>query len=74
MSLVLQRNSFYGNVVLKACQTLSAKDLVDLFRREVFKILKTEGKITNFHRLPFMPSAKDSCYQSEHLTSPKFLR
>jgi hypothetical protein len=38
---------FYGNDSFKACPRLNPKDLVDLFRYEVFKILKSEGKIND---------------------------
>jgi hypothetical protein len=36
---------FYGNSSFKACPTPNPKDLEDLFRYEVFKMLKFEGKI-----------------------------
>jgi len=38
---------FYGNGSFKACPTPKPKDLEDLFRYEVFKMLKAEGKITD---------------------------
>jgi hypothetical protein len=38
---------FYGNGSFKACPRLNPKDLVGLFRYEVFKMLKSEGKINN---------------------------
>jgi hypothetical protein len=36
---------FYGHGSFKACPTPQAKDLEEPFRPEVFKMLKTEGKI-----------------------------
>ncbi len=38
---------FFGNGSFKACPTPNPKDLEDLFRYEVFKMLKTEGKIND---------------------------
>ena len=38
---------FYGTGSFKACPTPNPKDLEDLFRYEVFKMLKAEGKITD---------------------------
>lgn len=38
---------FYGNSSFKACPTPNPKDLEDLFRYEVFKMLKFEGKIND---------------------------
>ena len=38
---------FYGNGSFKACATPNPKDLEGLFRYEVFKMLKAEGKITD---------------------------
>ena len=37
---------FYGNGSFKICPTSNPKDLEGLFRYEVFKMLKAEGKIT----------------------------
>ncbi len=37
--------SFYGNGSFKTCPTPNPKDLEGLFRYEVFKMLKSEGKI-----------------------------
>jgi ribosomal protein S27E len=38
---------FYGNGSFKTCPTPNPKDLEDLFRYEVFKMLKAESKITD---------------------------
>jgi hypothetical protein len=38
---------FYGNGSFKVCPTPNPKDLEDLFRYEVFKMLKAEGKIND---------------------------
>ena len=38
---------FYGNGSFKTCPTPNPKDLEDLFRYEVFKMLKSEGKIND---------------------------
>ena len=38
---------FYGNGSFKACPKPNPKDLEDLFRYEVFKMLKSEGKIND---------------------------
>ena len=38
---------FCGNGSFKACPTPNPKDLEDLFRYEVFKMFKTEGKIND---------------------------
>ncbi len=38
---------FYGSGSFVVCPTLNAKDLEDLFRYEVFKMLKAEGKIND---------------------------
>ncbi len=38
---------FYGNGSFKACPSPNPKDLEDLFRYEVFKMLKSEGKIND---------------------------
>ena len=38
---------FHGNGSFKACPKPNPKDLEDLFRHEVFKMLKTEGKIND---------------------------
>jgi hypothetical protein len=38
---------FYGNGSFKTCPTPNPKDLEDLFRYEVFKMLKAEGKIND---------------------------
>ena len=39
---------FYGNGSFKTCPTPNPKDLEDLFHYEVFKMLKSEGKINDF--------------------------
>ncbi len=38
---------FYGNGSFKTCPTPNPNDLADLFRYEVFKMLKAEGKIND---------------------------
>ncbi len=38
---------FYGNGSFKACPKPNPKDLEDLFRYEVFKMLKSEGRIND---------------------------
>ena len=38
---------FYGKGSFKTCPTPNPKDLEDLFRYEVFKMLKSEGKIND---------------------------
>jgi hypothetical protein len=38
---------FYGNGSFKTCPAPNPKDIEDLFRYEVFKMLKAEGKITD---------------------------
>ena len=68
---------FFGNGSFKACPKPNTKDLEDLFRYEVFNMLKSEGKsndvvIENF-RIGATAALRANlcCYISQHLTTIK---
>ena len=48
---------YYGNGSFKACPTPHPKDLEDLFRFEVLKMLKSEGKINDLIDSDLSPQA-----------------
>ena len=46
LHIIATDGCFYGDASFMVCRTPDAKDLEELFRYEVFKTLKAEGKIS----------------------------